>query len=360
MDSIVGVLPQTWYKLLRENNFKISPSYGAKAMFISLLSLRNNIYQKREYKLFAQKIAETRIKQSPVFILGHWRSGTTFLHNLLSRDTQFAYPRRFEVRNPHTFLYIGQKFEKMIRDQKAQKRPMDNIQNSLLSPAEDEFALAAMMPYSPLLGWAFPKNQAYYESFSDFKSSSKAIIDTWKKCYLHFLKKLTFKYEKQLLLKSPLNTGRIKLLSEMFPDSKFIHIHRNPYRVYQSTEKLYRTAIASSALQKFNMDKELSRRIIERYARMYDAYAQQASAIPEGQICEISYEALERDPYSVISGLYTCLKLDGFEAYAPILKKASETAKKYKKNTYTVLEQNLKEEIYQATQKYFDLWGYSQ
>ncbi|MDQ3566024.1 MAG: sulfotransferase [Pseudomonadota bacterium] len=41
----------------------------------------------------------------PLFILGHWRSGTTLLHNLLTRDTgQFAYANTYQAVNPRTFL----------------------------------------------------------------------------------------------------------------------------------------------------------------------------------------------------------------------------------------------------------------
>ena len=41
----------------------------------------------------------------PLFVLGHWRSGTTHLHNLLAQDIdQFAYANTYQVINPHTFL----------------------------------------------------------------------------------------------------------------------------------------------------------------------------------------------------------------------------------------------------------------
>ena len=42
--------------------------------------------------------------EAPLFILGHYRSGTTHLHNLLALDPQFAAPTFFQALNPHTFL----------------------------------------------------------------------------------------------------------------------------------------------------------------------------------------------------------------------------------------------------------------
>ena len=38
--------------------------------------------------------------QAPLFVLGHYRSGTTHLHNLLALDPQFAAPTFFQVLNP--------------------------------------------------------------------------------------------------------------------------------------------------------------------------------------------------------------------------------------------------------------------
>ena len=48
-------------------------------------------------------IEATRV-EAPVFILGHYRSGTTYLHELLSNDPGFASPNRFQAFNPSTFL----------------------------------------------------------------------------------------------------------------------------------------------------------------------------------------------------------------------------------------------------------------
>jgi len=360
MDSIIGVLPGTWQQMLKENQYKISPSYTGKALFISALSMRNALYLKKENKLFGAGLSETQIESATIFILGHWRSGTTYLHNLLSLDNQYAYPRRFEVRNPHTFLYVGQKFEAMIQAQKAEKRPMDNITNSLLSPAEDEFALAAMLPYSPMLGWAFPHRQEYYETFSDFKDVVPEIIAKWQEAYQHYLLKLTFKYKKQILSKSPLNTGRIDLLLKMFPDAKFIHIHRNPYHVFQSTQKLYRTAIATSTLQKNDIEYNLTDHIIQRYLRMYNAFDKQRRHIHQGNFIDLSYEELEQNTIPVIRSIYKTLGINGFSGLEPKLIRFTEENRSYKKNTYPQLEQKKKDQIYHAAQNYFDLWGYSQ
>ncbi len=43
----------------------------------------------------------------PLFILGHWRSGTTYLHNLIVRDDQSARPTLYQVLFPRDVSYDG-------------------------------------------------------------------------------------------------------------------------------------------------------------------------------------------------------------------------------------------------------------
>jgi len=62
--------------------------------------------QRKEKNSFGDQIQNTNV-EPPVFILGVWRSGTTHLHNLLTRDTRFGYANLYQALNPHTFLDGG-------------------------------------------------------------------------------------------------------------------------------------------------------------------------------------------------------------------------------------------------------------
>src|SRR5262249_52029499 len=55
---------------------------------------------------YAGRLEAVRIA-APVFILGHWRSGTTYLHNLLSLDPQFGWVSMLEVIAPEAALTSG-------------------------------------------------------------------------------------------------------------------------------------------------------------------------------------------------------------------------------------------------------------
>ena len=42
-------------------------------------------------KRYEKLLANQPLEHDPVFILGHWRSGTTFVHNVFSCDKHFGY-----------------------------------------------------------------------------------------------------------------------------------------------------------------------------------------------------------------------------------------------------------------------------
>ena len=52
---------------------------------------------------YGKKIESLRV-EGPVFVLGHWRSGTTLLHEILALDPQFEAPTTYQCLNPHSFL----------------------------------------------------------------------------------------------------------------------------------------------------------------------------------------------------------------------------------------------------------------
>jgi hypothetical protein len=86
------------------------------------------------------------IAPPPVFIIGHWRSGTTFLHNLMSRDQAFCFPTISDALRPYDFL--PSPFEPISRSILMRSlpaaRPMDDLPLQPNLPQEDEIAMATM------------------------------------------------------------------------------------------------------------------------------------------------------------------------------------------------------------------------
>jgi hypothetical protein len=357
MDNIIGMLARDWLNLLKENRFNISPVNWLKAAYITQRTVRNSSQKKHEDRLYAKAIEDARIEQPPVFIIGHWRSGTTFLHSLLAIDKQFAFPNLFEAMNPYTFLQRQPLYERRLKQYGAHKRRMDNVHVALDSPIEEEFIVAVLSQKSPLIGWTFPKNRAHYDRFLTFREASELDKKRWQDAMDFLLRKLTFKYKKPLLLKSPTNTCKISMLLSMYPKAKFIHIKRNPYRVFTSTQNLYRTAVKASAMQKSNRI-NLDEYILAQYRKLYDVYFEEQPQIPLRQFAEVVYEELEANPIQIIQKVYEQLDLKLDAQTGENLKAYLSENSGYKKNSYQSLPPEIRDQIYQNWRRNFETWNY--
>ena len=355
---LAGITAGDWWLLLRQNRFAVDPVYWHRAAFITLLSGLNSFHHGRERRRYDRAIADTSITEPPLFILGHWRSGTTHLHNLIAQDTdQFAYPNTYQVVNPHTFLCTEAFNSRWFAGLIPSKRPMDNVALSFQSPQEDEFAPCLITLRSMYLGITFPRNESFYDRYLTFRGVSHEEVQQWKTGFLWFLKKLTLKHGRALVLKSPPHTARIRLLLEMFPHARFVHIHRHPYDVFRSFRHYYDTAMWYTYLQRPNLG-TIDDRIIHRYNVLYDAFFEDVESIPRGQFHELRFDDLEGDPIHQVQQIYTNLGLSGFESFRPKLMTYINGLKGYQKNRFEDLPRSLRDRLANQWKRSFEVWDY--
>lgn len=355
---LAGITAGDWWRLLRDNRFEVDACYWHRAAFVTGLSLVNSFHRWREDRRWHDDIARTEIVEPPLFVLGHWRSGTTHLHNLLAQDTaQFAYANTYQVINPLTFLstedFNTRLFGRLLPD----KRPMDNMALGFQVPQEDEFAPCLMTLKSLYVGISFARRETAYRRYLTFRDVPRHEIEDWQQAYRWFLKKLTLKHGRALLLKSPPHTARIRLLLEMFPRARFVHIHRHPYAVYQSFQHYYDTAMWYTYLQRPDLD-SVNDRILERYNILYDAFFEDRPLIPDGQLHEIQFDDLERDPVGQVRDLYAALRLDGFARFEGQLARHVASLRGYEKNRFPSLPENQRATVAREWRRSFERWGY--
>lgn len=356
MDTLIGFSFTTWLRLLAENRFAVDWSYRDRWWAVTQMSLLNSFGRRRENRRFGAQVAGTKV-EAPVFILGHWRSGTTLLHNLLINDPQFAYPNLFQTTHPLTMLVREEMIENALRDAEAHGRPMDNMQITFRSPGEDEAALAVLSLRSPLIGWLFPRREAHYDRYLTFRDVPEADRQRWEDALLFFMRKLTFRYNKRLLLKSPQHTGRVRHLLRLFPDARFIHIHRDPYTVFRSTQRLFARAVPEAYLQQPPPGGH-DEGILRRYRAMYTVFFQDRDLIPAGQYVEVAYEDLEHDMLGVVAHIYDTLNLLGFAKMQPALQQYVDSLSDYQKNVHEALPETLRQRVAEAAHDCFAAWGY--
>jgi hypothetical protein len=355
---LAGVTAGAWWRLLRDNRFAVDVPYWHRAVFISLASLINSYYRRREEKLYGEAIERTEISHPPLFILGHWRSGTTLLHYLLSKDDrQFAFANTYQVVNPYTFLCTEEVNSRRFARLVPKTRPMDNMALGFGTPQEDEFAPLLQTFLSLYLGITFPRHEDRYSRYLSFQGATPDEVQQWQEALLWFCKKLTYKYGRSLLLKSPPHTARIRLIRELFPDARFVHIHRDPYRVFQSQRHFFDTAIWHTYLQRPQVER-IDQGILRRYNDLYDAFFADQAAIPPGNFHEVRFDDLERDPVGQIEQLYGALQLPGFDQFEPKLREYVRSLDGYRKNEYSRLDPDSRRQVADAWARSFDIWDY--
>lgn len=229
---------------------------------------------------------------------------------------------------------------------------MDDVPMNAEYPQEDQYAIGAFCPYSYYHGWCFPKNMEFYNASVCMDGASKETIDEWKRYYLYFLKKITlYRHGKQLVLKNQDNTGKIKILLEMFPDAKFIFLYRSPYDLYFSMMKFMRIAIPLFCIQKPSTIEVVEESMFNLYIRLIQKYINERELIPKGNLVEIRYEDFVAQPLQQIKNIYETLQLDGFRNAEPAFDTYLRTQLIIKKDQYT-----MNDELKQKIEK---KWGFA-
>lgn len=328
--------------LIRNN--KIDFRYYFRLIIILIVNLINYPFRTYERLFINPKYKKQDIENQPIFILGHWRSGTTYLHSLLCQDSQMGYTTTFQSVFPDTiFNTIGNfLFEGFAKLFMSGKRAGDNVALGTKLPQEEEFALGHKTPISFYFFWMFPlKIKEYYKRFILFEEIETSQLESWKSDYKLLIKKALKNTNREIYLsKNPPNTARIGLLLEMFPDAKFIHIHRNPVEVFLSTHNFFSKMLPHLQLQKLPPD-AIDGMVFDLYKNLMIDYIKQRELIPKGNLVELSFDSLQEDPISVLNTIYRELNLSGFEVAAPKFKTYIASKRSYKKNTHKITERQL-------------------
>lgn len=334
--TLTGTSLWNWLKLQWENRSKIDLKLIRKYLvvwFMTVISIPAIWYEKI---VFNRLIKKTKIEKPPVFILGHWRSGTTYLHMLLTQDTRLSYASNFQTIFPLVFLGSRWFYAKILEDNMPKKRRQDSFKLGIDQPGEEEFALANMSTISFYHGIPFPNKRKFYAKYITFEGIPEEKIRKWKRLYKFYLKKLTYASKgKQLVMKNPPNTGRVKQLLEMFPDAKFVHIYRDPYKVHPSTVKMYNRLLPPQYLQYPDIDNP-DEIVLEIYEQIHKKYFKDKDLIPKENLIEIRYEDLLAEPFNKTKEIYDKLSLPDFAIVESKIQEYVDKQKTFQTNTHNL------------------------
>ena len=311
--------------------------------------------QNRRYN---KTLAEQPLQNDPVFILGHWRSGTTFVHNVLSCDKRFGYCTTYQTVFPNLMMFGQPFFKKNMSWLMPDHRPTDNMELAVDLPQEEEFAISNMCPYTYYNFWFFPKYmQEYAEKYMLFKNISDDELDIWEKTFKKMIKiSLWNTGGQQFLSKNPPHTGRVKELVKMFPNAKFIYLVRNPYTVFESTRSFFTNTILPLKLQEIS-EEEIEKNILSIYKQLYDKYEEDKKYVPEGNLIEVKFEDFEADALGMTEKIYKTLGLPGWEEARPAIAQYVGSKRGYKKNKYKYADRT-RQLVEQHWSEAIKQWGY--
>ncbi|GLI60848.1 hypothetical protein VaNZ11_003060 [Volvox africanus] len=158
LNFLSGITLVPWLTLLFRHGHSIDLlTYPHRVLFLSFMAFVNTFLAFFDWLFFSRAIAAQPLHPEPVFILGHPRTGTTHLHNLLANDPRFAFATTFHAGFPSSFLSL-EPARGLLSGLLERRRPMDHMALHWDLPAEDEIAVNLLTGGdSPYLALVFPR-----------------------------------------------------------------------------------------------------------------------------------------------------------------------------------------------------------
>lgn len=345
-----------WWKMLARHRFDVAPSRIPMAAAITLFSALNSCSAVLQHALYGRRIAATQLKPEPLFILGHWRSGTTLLHQLLCIDPRHVGPTFLECFAPEHCLIL-RRLAPALKFLLAPRRPMDAMSIGWHDPQEDEFAAVVMGYPSPNETFAFPNHRHPDWRYTDLDDLDRHELECREKAWLRFLRTVICRRPGRLVLKDPLHTCRIPRLTALFPQAKYVYVMRDPRRVIASTIHLRRSMYRTYGLQRPDLG-DLEDEVFRDFAHLHERFEQHRSRIDPQALFELRFERLIANPAESIRQLYEHLSLGGFAQIEQAVRQYCDKNRDYQPNRYT-LSPRLTRRIEVELAPYVQRYGYA-
>ena len=332
-----------------KSKFNTSGHFLMQQQILNQLKNRSKLYQ------FVNKRNLSKVS-GPVIVSGLPRSGTTFLFDLLQCDTNFRAPLTWEIFEmmpiantmPIKLLKIFKtklklRVIKTLIPKLINMHPMD-------ANLPEECQQIMSIDFKSIF-WAYSANVPEYEAFLKTCDYSSAIL--WHSRFLQALE--TVHKPKNWLLKDPCHIQHIPEILKIYPDARFIFIHRDPLEVIPSISSL--TSHLRAPFTKNINKAEIGQKALSFWKNAIDSFISDRSLIPKKQVIDISFNNLIVDPLKNISLIYKAfglyLNIENQETMQQYLNKQ----KKISKHQYTYDEFGLEADIIKASfKKYIDMY----
>jgi hypothetical protein len=256
---------------------------------------------------------------------------------------------------PHHCLLTASWCKRLFGFLIVKQRPMDNMALGWDRPQEDEFALCSLGLPSPYWYLGYP-NRPQCVEYYDMQGIAPRALDRWKRAMTSFVKLLTYRHRKRIVLKSPTHTGRVEVLRQCFPRARFIHMAREPAVLFASTMNMWKKMCQWQHIEAPRFEK-LDEYVFDTFDRMYGAFERDRQTLPANRFCEVRYEDLVRDPIGQLHKLYEQLELGDFETARPGIERYLADNKDYQTNRFDIPPE-VRAEVRRRWGSYAKRYGY--
>jgi len=281
----------------------------------------------------------------PVFIIGNPRSGTTFLHQLMDKDTlHFTSFKVWELIFAPSITQrkliwgllkiarlIGAPIQRITQHFNRRLASRNKAHAIKIDSAEeDEHILIHAWSSASLWGlYPIPEELLPYFYFDrDVPSRQK---DRVMRYYRNMLQRHLYAHGGKLTLlsKNPALTPKIDSLMKFFPDAQFINLARNPLETLPSMMNYMATGwkFSCDPLEAYPHKKEFF-----EILNYYYVYPVEYFENKPGLCAFIRYEDLVKDPQKTIEEVYSFFGFSISPQYRHIVADECEKAKKYQSN----------------------------
>jgi omega-hydroxy-beta-dihydromenaquinone-9 sulfotransferase len=317
---------RTWWTLVRMVRREQDPArrhrqYRTLCVVVPCLALLHTVTFPLD-PIFFPALRRTEVCR-PVFVVGHARSGTTYLHRMMANDPRFSYVLLWEMFFPSLIekkvlravlrwdQRLGGRLRKRIDvlDERLFSKSQNVHESGLFAPEEDEFLLTlscasgfwvVQFPYVDELDF-------YYVDDRWPAAKRRRVMQFYKECVR---RQLVLNGQGNMhLSKAPIHCGRVESLIQTFPDASFVVPVRNPYETIPSFLKLMQ--FAWSARKRSEKDMQDSfRSFVDSSFHYYQHPLDVLDAHPEVPSAIVNYGDLVTDPGGTMRHVYDEIGID--------------------------------------------------
>jgi len=279
-----------------------SPSRWGVSALISFSGLLVEPLAWVQSLLFAQRLQRVQLPDDPILIIGHWRSGTTYLHQLLACDPTVATARNTLTVAPQVALLLKPWIAPWLKAWMTRVRPIDAVPWGPDDPQEDELGLARLTFDTNMGGMAFPRDY-----LANFRRHVLVTTRAYERQWLQFCR-LTWLHDgagkSQWLIKNPVHTARVSLVLRHFPRARFVVLRRTPVDSIRSLVQVKQRLGTLVGLQPVPDQGTQVEETVTAHRELLEAFETSRHLIPDQQLLELDYDDLIQQPLQAVERIY--------------------------------------------------------